>query len=178
MATKVLPHDPAWAQAFGVEANAVMAAVAPVEVTLHHIGSTAVPGILAKPIIDILGEASCLRAIDRSTSRLEAIGYEAMGAYGIEGRRYFRKTAADGVRTHHLHMFEIGAPPIARHLAFRDYLRACPDRAMAYSDLKARILAGLGSDGATYQEEKAAFVEALSAEAEAWRRAGRQAVDR
>ncbi|MCH4267262.1 MAG: GrpB family protein [Brevundimonas sp.] len=178
MATKVLPHDPTWAQAFGMEADAVTAAVAPVEVTLHHIGSTAVPAIQAKPIIDILGEASCLQAIDRSASRLEAIGYEAMGAYGIEGRRYFRKTAVDGVRTHHLHVFEIGAPQIARHLAFRDYLRAFPDRAMAYSALKARIVAGLGSDGATYQEDKAAFVEALNAEAEAWRRAERQAIDR
>ncbi|QIF80349.1 GrpB family protein [Brevundimonas sp. 'scallop'] len=102
-----------------------------------------------------------------------AIGYEAMGAHGIEGRRYFRKNAPDGTRTHHLHVFETGAPQIARHLAFRDYLLAFPDRAAAYSALKARIVAGPGSNGATYQDGKAAFVEELNAEAAAWRQMGR-----
>ncbi|QIF80348.1 GrpB family protein [Brevundimonas sp. 'scallop'] len=64
--TLVLPHDPTWAPAFEVEARAVRTAIAPADMTLHHIGSTAVPGILAKPIIDILGETSCLQAIDQS----------------------------------------------------------------------------------------------------------------
>ena len=178
MIALVLPHDPTWAQAFRAEACSIMAAVAPADLTLHHIGSTAVPGILAKPIIDILGEASSPQVIDRSASHLEAIGYEAMGAYGIEGRRYFRKNAPDGTRTHHLHVFEVGAPQIARHLAFRDYLLAFPHRAAAYSALKARIVAGSVSNGATYQDEKAAFVEELNAEATAWRGAGRGPIDR
>lgn len=167
MATLVLPHDPSWMQNFRDEARVLAAAVAPTDIGLHHIGSTAVPGILAKPVIDMLGETSSLGAFDRSSRRLEAIGYESMGAFGIEGRRYFRKSAADGARTHHLHVYEIGSPQIARHLAFRDYLLAFPDRAAAYSELKSRILSG-GS--VTYQEAKAAFVAALDAEAAAWRK--------
>lgn len=146
-----------------------MAAVAPTDLALHHIGSTAVPGILAKPIIDMLGETPSLLAFDQSTSRLEEIGYETMGAYGIEGRLYFRKNAADGTRTHHLHVYEAGASHIARHLGFRDYLIAFPERAAAYSALKAQIIS-VGSQGrATYQEAKAAFVAVLDAEAAAWR---------
>lgn len=169
MATLVLPHDPSWMLAFSREARALAAAVAPTVMALHHIGSTAVPGILAKPVIDMLGETSCLRAFDLSSPRFEAMGYESMGAFGIEGRRYFRKSAADGTRTHHLHVYEVGSPQIARHLSFRDYLLAFPDRAAAYSALKARLVSG-GSDGrATYQEAKAAFVAVLDAEAAAWR---------
>ena len=93
---------------------------------------------MAKPIIDILGVAESLAAIETATPRLVAIGFEAMGEYGEPGRRYFRLSMA-GARSHHPHVFAAGALPIARHLTFRDYLIAYPEVARAYPALKAGL---------------------------------------
>jgi GrpB-like predicted nucleotidyltransferase (UPF0157 family) len=76
-----------------------------------------------------------LEALDERSARMGDLGYEVMGPFGIEGRRYFRKFDATGRRTHHLHVFSQGSPHIERHLAFRDYLRSNPLKAAAYSDL-------------------------------------------
>lgn len=154
----VVPHDPAWARAFSAEAAAIEAALEGVAVVLHHIGSTAVPGILAKPVIDLLGEVASLAAVDAATGKLTTLGYEALGANGIEGRQYFRKIAPDGERTHHLHVFETGSSHVERHLAFRDYLRAMPEVARAYSDLKAQLTRVPDSPRDAYIEGKAPFV--------------------
>lgn len=168
MAPLVVPHDPEWAAAFAAETRALAAAIGETCTALHHIGSTAVPGILAKPIIDMLGVARSFERLDGATGRIEALGYTAMGAFGIEGRRYFRKDDAEGRRTHHLHVFETGSPHIKRHLAFRDYLRSHPEKAREYSALKAALVAS----GAPYQDGKDAFVKAAEAEAINWRRGG------
>ena len=165
---RVLPHDPSWAQAFEEEADALITALRPVEITLHHIGSTAVPGLLAKPIIDILGSVDAFDALDGQAASLVALGYEVMGAFGIEGRRYYRKTGKDGFRTHHLHVYVSGSNQIPRHLAFRDYLRAFPDRAAAYAEVKAAIVSRMHSPELTYAQAKAAMVARLNAEATAW----------
>lgn len=93
---------------------------------------------MAKPIIDILGVAESLAAIETATPRLVAIVFEAMGEYGEPGRRYFRLSMA-GARSHHPHVFAAGALPIARHLIFRDYLIAYPEVARAYPALKAGL---------------------------------------
>lgn len=159
----VVPYDPRWASGFAVEAAAVRNAVGPTQTGLEHIGSTAVPGLPAKPIIDMLGIAASLDAIDASS--LAKLGFTALGEYGIEGRRYFRKEAPNGARTHHLHIFAAGHPDIERHLAFRDYLRAHPPVAADYAALKADLA---GRDD--YQQAKAAFVVATAAAAVAWRR--------
>jgi len=116
----VVHHNPEWASHIKREAAALRAALMPLDVTFHHIGSTAIPDILAKPIIDLLGETDGLAAIDTRSETFEEIGYEVMGAYGIDGRRYFRKINCSGVRTHHLHIFEIRSRHAERHLAFRD----------------------------------------------------------
>ncbi len=157
----VVPHDPHWAARYAEAAARVAAALAPAPITLHHIGSTAVPGIMAKPIIDMLGEVATLDALDAASPRLVAIGFEAMGDYGIPGRRYFRLNEG-GVRSHHLHVFAVGAPPITRHLAFRDYLIAHRDVAATYSALKA------GLPAAGYQEAKDPFIAVTLAAALDW----------
>lgn len=166
---RVLPHDPQWAGAFVIEAAALKMALRPLEITLHHMGSTAVPGLVAKPVIDILGAVDSLDALDALSGRLPSLGYEVMGAFGIEGRRYFRKTRPDCVRTHHLHIYQTGSAQILRHLAFRDYLTAFPDRAAAYGAVKAAIVSGDHPPGLTYAQAKAAIVAQIQAEAAAWR---------
>jgi GrpB-like predicted nucleotidyltransferase (UPF0157 family) len=162
VAGRIVAHDPAWAGAYAREARAIAAAIGEDRIVLHHIGSTAVPGLSAKPIIDMLGIPADFALLD--TFPLAPLGYEDVGAYGIEGRRYFRKSAAVGVRTHHLHLFRAGAPQIGQHLAFRDYLRAHPERAAAYAACKARF-----ADAPDYQQAKEPLVQQLLAEALAWR---------
>jgi len=150
------------------EADALGGAVEGVWEALHHIGSTAVPGILAKPIIDMLGVVEHLDWVDQNTHALERLGYEAMGAYGIDGRRYFRKSDAGGVRSHHLHVFQASSPHIDRHLAFRDYLRAHGGVAQRYSDLKAALVRQADATRETYIDGKDPFIAETESLALAW----------
>lgn len=153
---------------FQAEASSIRETISPISIALHHIGSTAVPGILAKPIIDMLGEVQKLEDADICTPSLEALGYEAMGSYGIDGRRYFRKINALGKRTHHLHVFEAKSKHAFRHLAFRDYLIAHPDVALAYSQLKETLTRGVGVSWEGYIEGKDPFVRRIEADAVDW----------
>jgi len=170
MSVRLAEHDPAWATAFADEAQGIRAALGEPVVQLHHIGSTAVRGMLAKPIIDMLGVVDCLDAMDRYNPAMQALGYEVMGTFGIEGRRYFRKFDESGRRTHHLHMFERGCTHIERHLAFRDFLRNHPQEVAQYSMLKAGIVAGGHTSWDDYGAAKDAYVEQAERRALDWYR--------
>jgi GrpB-like predicted nucleotidyltransferase (UPF0157 family) len=143
-----------------------------VVVAIHHIGSTAIAGLPAKPIIDVLLEVKDIERLDRDTPRLEALGYEAKGEFGIPGRRYFRKDDARGIRTHHVHAFKAGNAHIARHLAFRDYMRAHPDEAQTYGALKQRLTHEHPHDSEAYIDGKDAFIKEQERRALAWRSGG------
>ncbi len=166
----VVPHDPTWADAFHAEAALVSAALGDALVQLHHIGSTSIPGIHAKPVIDMLGEATNLALIDERSSALVELGYEGLGECGIPRRRYFRKDNAAGHRTHHLHIFASGDVELARHLAFRDFLRAHPQIARKYSDLKRQLMIACEGDIERYIDGKDAFIKDVDRQAAAWRR--------
>jgi len=168
----VVAYDPAWPAEFEAEAQRIARALGSNVVALHHIGSTAIPGMFAKPILDILLEVDDLAALDRETGALQALGYEAMGEFGIPRRRYFRKSNAAGVRTHHLHAFQVGDAEIERHLAFRDYLIAHPAAAQAYGALKQELARRFVDDRQAYMDGKDAFVKEQEAKALQWRRAG------
>src|SRR5262245_33527686 len=103
MEIHVVSPDPAWATAYEEEARRLRAALGDVAVEVHHIGSTAIHGIYAKPIIDILLVVADLNNLDRQIERMLELGYESMGEFGIPGRRYFRKNSPQGVRTHQVH---------------------------------------------------------------------------
>ena len=158
--------DPDWPAAFAAEAARLAPALGP-HVALHHIGSTSVPGLRAKPIIDVLAVAPDLARFDAAAPGMAGLGYEAMGPFGIEGRRYFRRVE-EGVRTHHLHGFAAGSRHVARHLAFRDFLRAHPAEAAAYAALKQGLAMRHPEDWTAYGEGKAAFVRTMEARALAW----------
>ncbi len=170
MVDYVVPHDPEWKSAFDSEVLAIKGALKSTDIELHHIGSTSIEGILAKPIIDLLGVVSDLMVLDVQDDAFTGIGYEVMGAYGIEGRRYFRKVNGSGVRTHHLHIYKTGSPHIERHLAFRDYLTAHPSKAAAYSDLKAKLTSAENVTWETYLDGKEPFILAIEQEALHWYR--------
>ncbi len=164
---RVVPYDPSWEKAYEQEAARLRQALDGLLVAIHHIGSTAVPGLAAKPIIDILPVVSDITAVDGRNPAMRALGYECMGEFGIPGRRYFRKGGDD--RTHHVHVFGLGSrQDIRRHLAVRDYLRAHPQRAAAYGRLKAELAARFPEDNEGYCDGKDAFVKRLEADALRW----------
>lgn len=172
---EVVAHSAEWREMFEAEAAAIRAALGGEARGIHHIGSTAIPGVSAKPIIDILLEVRDIGRMDELTPRMTALGYEAWGEYGIPGRRYFVKFGEAGGgagfigRTHHVHAYQVGNPEIERHLAFRDYMISHPTEAREYSRLK-EDLAWKAGDIEAYMDGKDAFVKATEKRALAWRR--------
>lgn len=144
-------------------------------VAIHHIGSTSVPGLAAKPLIDLMPEVERLEVIDRARGAIEAAGYAFWGEYGITDRRFCPRIAPDGTRLANVHCFASGDPGLVRHLAFRDFLRAHPDVASAYADEKRRCAALHPDDAAAYGHAKSAFIRRVEAEALAWREARERA---
>src|SRR5690625_1792156 len=97
-----------WAQMFKEEADQFRNIFGSDMLAIHHIGSTSVPGLKAKPIIDIMPVVNDIDTVDHFNKEMEKIGYEPKGEFGIAGRRYFRKGKVE--RTHHVHFFEVGHP--------------------------------------------------------------------
>lgn len=161
----LLPHDPSWHEEFAREAAIISQALGQVLRSIHHIGSTAIPGIRAKPIIDMLAVTEDLTLLDAKAAIFESLGYEALGEFGIPGRRYFRKDDSAGIRTHQVHAFQLGSPQIARHLAFRDFLRANPDDAAAYDALKRKLAVEHPNDISAYTDGKDEFIRDIDARA-------------
>ncbi|HEY7680345.1 MAG TPA: GrpB family protein, partial [Terriglobia bacterium] len=139
-------------------------------VALHHIGSTAIPGIFAKPIIDILLEVDDVKGLDSRTSAMQGLGYEGLGEFGIPGRRYFRKNNSSGIRTHQVHAFQSGSSEIERHLAFRDYIIAHPQEARRYSELKRALAKQHPEDIESYMDGKDPYIKEHEQKALTWRK--------
>jgi GrpB-like predicted nucleotidyltransferase (UPF0157 family) len=166
---EVVPHDPLWREAFEAEAKHVAAALGENVVDVHHIGSTAIPDIYAKPIVDLLVEVRDIAEVDGRGSAMESLGYEVMGEYGIPGRRYFRKDNREGVRTRHVHAFEAGSAEVERHLAFRDYMRAHAGEAQRYSELKRKLAEEHPRSIDGYMDGKDGFIKEMDRRAARWR---------
>jgi GrpB-like predicted nucleotidyltransferase (UPF0157 family) len=165
----VVPHDPRWVEQFREEAARVAAALGANVVAVHHIGSTAIPTICAKPILDLLVEVADVGAIDDRDPAMKALGYEPRGEFGIPGRRFFRKDDDRGIRTHHVHAFAAADAQVTRHLAFRDFLSAHPDWARRYDELKRRLVAECDGDIERYMDGKDPFIKEVDALASARR---------
>ncbi|MBA4121555.1 MAG: GrpB family protein [Acidobacteria bacterium] len=165
---EVVPHNPRWRNAFEAEAKHIGAALGENVVAIHHIGSTAIPDIYAKPVIDLLVEVGNITEVDERSSAMEALGYEAMGEFGIPGRRYFRKDNQEGIRTYQIHVFEAGSAQIDRHLAFRDYMIAHPEDARKYSELKRKLAKEHSQSINGYMDGKDSFIKEIDRKALRW----------
>lgn len=163
---QVVTYDESWPEQFRKEAALLGDVLRRHLVYMHHIGSTSVPGLSAKPVIDIMPVVDEIEKVDSSTARLREHGYEELGEFGLPGRRFFRK--GGDVRTHHVHVYAVGNPEIDRHLAFRDYLRARPDEAQAYQKLKVRLAERYPHDIEGYMDGKNSWVQKTEAKALAW----------
>lgn len=164
----VVPHDPRWRDLFEVEAQHIAAALGENAVAIHHIGSTAIPDIHAKPIVDLLVEVRDIAETDGRSARMESLGYQVMGEYGIPGRRYFRKDGPDGSRTHHVHAFRAGSDEVKRHLAFRDYMIAHPVDAQRYGELKQKLAEEHPHSMDAYMDGKDGFIKEMERRAARW----------
>ena len=165
---EVVPHNPNWRNEFETEAEQIAAALGETLVAVHHIGSTAIRGIYAKPVIDLLVEVRDIAEVDARNSAMELLGYEVMGEFGIPGRRYFRKDNPAGIRTHQVHTFESGSAQIKRHLAFRDFMIAHPEEAQKYSELKRKLAAEYPQNMDGYINGKDDFIKEIDRRAEQW----------
>ncbi|MCD7035685.1 GrpB family protein [Metabacillus sp. GX 13764] len=162
----VVPYEESWKQRYEEEADQLKKIFGSELAGLHHIGSTSVKGLKAKPVIDIMLEAKNIRNIDRYNGEMAKLGYEPMGEFGIPGRRYFRKGGDE--RTRHVHVFEEKSSHATRHLAFRNYLRAHPDAMEQYGALKEKLAAQFPDNMDAYIEGKAKWVLDTEAKAVEW----------
>jgi len=157
---RVVPYDPAWADRYDREASRLRDAVGSMVEDIQHIGSTAIPGMAAKPIIDIAVAVADVSVVESLAPRLEDLGYEDRGLLlGIEGHYFFRR---GNPREYFLHVFEQSSDFWARSIAFRDYLVAHSDVAAEYIALKERLAAKYADDRTSYTAEKKAFVERVT----------------
>jgi GrpB-like predicted nucleotidyltransferase (UPF0157 family) len=148
-------YDAGWPRLFEEEAARIRDAVGDWVLAVEHIGSTSVPGMPAKPIIDIAVAVRSFGEAVRCVAPLEQVGYTYRGEWGMPRRHYFVKGEP---RTHHLHMLEAGTEQWDRHIRFRDTLRASPELAAEYAALKRRLAAPFARDRDAYQAGKALFI--------------------
>ena len=160
-------HDPNWANAFHSEFKRLKSVMGATLIQAHHIGSTAIPGIKAKPVIDMVVETDSLEAIDAFNEDLQTLGYVAEGEYGIKNRRFFHK--GGDLRTHHLHVFKKGNPEIQRHVNFVQYLNAHLEQARAYEALKLELSLKFKNRPQAYAEAKTEFIKGIDRVASVWK---------
>jgi GrpB-like predicted nucleotidyltransferase (UPF0157 family) len=164
----VVEYDPAWIVMFHEEAARLAAVLGDAVLRIEHVGSTAVPGLQAKPLIDLLPVVTDINRVDDLTPALEEMGYVARGDYGIAGRRLFTKPSLE-TPTHNVHCYQVGNPEIADRVDFRDYLRAHPEHAADYGALKERLADEFPTDVTSYVKGKNDFVSKTLQLAAAWR---------
>jgi len=155
---EVVPYRPEWPALFQAEREVLETALAPwLTGPIEHIGSTAVPGLAAKPLIDIMAPVATLDGSVAAIDAARTVGYHFY-PYLPEAMYWFCKPSP-AHRTHHLHLVPLGSPRWVRTLAFRDALRASPDLASAYEALKLELAQRYRNDRESYTQAKSGFVE-------------------
>ncbi len=158
---EISDFDPRVARAYRGERDRLRLGLATASLKFEHIGSTAVPGLAGKPIVDLMLGASppVWAARDELRPRLVALGYEDLGEAGVGGRLYFRRRTA--LRAFNVALVEEGGAHWRANLAFRDYLRAHPDEAAAYANAKREAIAGGARTLLPYSAAKSATIDAI-----------------
>ena len=152
-------YDPIWPQQFDTLRSRIAAVLGPLATSIDHVGSTAVPGLAAKPIIDLDILIRTAADLPLVITRLASLGYEHRGDLGIKGREAFRAPA--DVFAHHLYVCPPSSQEYRRHIAFRNHLRTHLQDATAYANLKRQLAVKFGAEREKYNEAKAEFVEEI-----------------
>ena len=158
----VSPYSPAWPKLFEAIREELLLAFSPTVVAIEHIGSTSVPGLAAKPVIDVVLGAQSLAVIESRIKPLGDLGYAYLSKYEDElpMRRYFVKSPADSLRIH-VHGVEQGSRLWQEYLTFRDALRADDDLRMRYQTLKLHLAEEFADDKAAYTSAKGPFIQSI-----------------
>jgi GrpB-like predicted nucleotidyltransferase (UPF0157 family) len=154
----IVEYDPSWPAVFQALRDRLSEALGPLAIAIEHVGSTGVPGLPAKPIVDL---DAIVRAVDvpAAISALERLGYRHEGDLGIDGREGFR--CPPHVPRHHLYVCMEGSPALSNHLVFRDGLRAQREISREYAKLKTELASRHRNDRAAYTEAKSAFIQSV-----------------
>jgi GrpB-like predicted nucleotidyltransferase (UPF0157 family) len=167
---RIVDYDPKWPAKYAEERAQVLKAAGEWLVDIQHVGSTSVPGLAAKPVIDMMAAVETLEDAKNIIEPLAALGYSYVPEYEVElpRRRYFRKgrRGSDGDK-YHLHVVEPGGEFWCRHLAFRDYLREHPEAVREYALLKRRLAIEHGTDVDGYTDAKTDFIRGIETKAAA-----------
>ena len=159
----IADYDPRWAAMYADESARIQNVAGDWLLGIEHVGSTSVPGLAAKPIVDMMPGLRSLDDAPQVVSAIEGLGYQYIADYEDElpERRYFVRPPGQGYRHQrlfHVHAVETTSAFWRRHLAFRDYLRDNPETADEYAALKRSLAAEYGSDRVGYTEAKTAFI--------------------
>lgn len=167
----IVDYDPHWPALFAQEKARILAALGDRALAVEHIGSTAVAGLAAKPIIDIIVGVPSLQIGRTCVSPLQAVGYQYVPEFEVEmpERLYFRKRPHGQERTHQIHMVELDGEFWERHILFRDYLRTHAPTARQYERLKRQLAARYAADRIAYTDAKTEFIQSIEAAARAAR---------
>lgn len=157
----VLPYDAAWAQDFISIRNELSDALGDLALRIEHVGSTSVPGLSAKPIIDIDVVIRDYAVFDGAAAALQRIGYRHEGNLGIAEREAFGYEGKAHLREHHLYVCPADSPELKRHTAFRDYLRSHPEAVRRYSRIKEEGARLYPNDIDKYIEHKSPVIEQI-----------------
>lgn len=154
----LVPYDSTWPLEFKAEAARIERACAGLPIRLEHIGSTSVPGLSAKPIIDILAGRPGNVAGEAYVAAFRQLGYEHKGSFGIPGRNYFRRGSP---RSHHVHLVSWSSEFWRDHVLFRDQLRAHPELARDYEAVKRELAIAYANDRERYTDAKGPFIKSV-----------------
>jgi GrpB-like predicted nucleotidyltransferase (UPF0157 family) len=152
----LVDYDPAWPEEFARLRDRAQLAMRDLAVSIEHVGSTAVPGLVAKPVIDLVVVIATDEDLPEAIRRLEAIGYRARGELGVPGREAF--SWPEGEKRHHLYVSPTTSGELRAQVEFRDRLRADPGLAADYVALKRRLAAEFRDDRPAYTDGKTDFI--------------------
>ncbi|MDQ0088568.1 GrpB-like predicted nucleotidyltransferase (UPF0157 family) [Paenibacillus anaericanus] len=165
MKVRLTEYDESWVRMYEEETHLLKKIFGEEIIRFEHFGSTAVPRLKAKPVIDMMCIVRDIEMIDGFNEQMSSLGYDVAGEWGIQGRRLFRKGGE--IRTHHIHIYRFDNPQIQRHLIFRDYLRSHPDEVELYGNKKEE-LAQCFDDTSFYSKAKKPFVQEMENRALQW----------
>lgn len=167
MNIKILPYNNIWLQQYQKESSAIEKLLGNILISIYHIGSTAVDGLMARPIIDILILVADINLLDEKEDALEQYAYTGLGEFGVSGRRVYRKGYPDIL--YQIFAFDIFSnDKVIGYLALRDYLKEHKEICSFYSSLKAALIKEFGENLEAYNAGKDAFLQDLAPKALEW----------
>lgn len=163
-------YDPDWINRFNNTKSILLSVFGDKAIKIEHVGSTSIPGMKAKPIIDILVVVDKMEEFLEQREKMITLGYEWGENYIGPNTQLFFKTAEDGSKTENIHVCKSGDPKEKQFIVMRDFFREFPEKAKEYSDLKEKNQALYPDNYPAYREAKAPFLQKMEQEAYDWHR--------